>query len=95
MLKTLGAGIAGGTILTGSAAAEGGRGGRNHYGNGNAIGKFLNEEALYKEQPIWDSGIADRTVQAEVDVIWSNLTEVINPETGEPFLGPWGWSRER
>lgn len=88
-LKTLGAGIVGATVLTGSAGAKGGPKG-NNYGNGNAIGKFLNEEAEYKESPIWDTGIADRTGRDEVDVLWSGLTEVVRPDTGEKVQGPWG-----
>lgn len=63
---------------------------RNNYGNGNAIGAFLNEEAVYKESPVWDTGIADRTGREEVNVLWSGLTEVIRPDTGETVPGPWG-----
>jgi plastocyanin len=85
VLRGIGAGLVGGTVLTGSASARG-----NGYANGNAIGAFLNEEALYKESPVWDTGVADKTGQDEVDVLWSGLTEVINPETGEIVPGPWG-----
>lgn len=95
VLKTIGACVGTSTVLPGFASARppddtqsGGKGGP--YGNGNALGKFLNEDALYKPSPVWDSGIADRTGQDEVDVMWSNLTEVINPKTGERGLGPWG-----
>lgn len=94
VLKTIGAGV-GASAIAGVASAgppgdseNGGKGGP--YGNGNALGKFLNEDAIYKPSPVWDTGIADRTGQSEVDVLWSNLTEVINPRTGETALGPWG-----
>lgn len=85
VLKTIGAGVAAGTVLTGSASAKG-----NHYGNGNAIGAFLNEEAMFKESPVWDTGVADKTGQAEANVLFGGLTDVVNPITGETFLGPWG-----
>lgn len=84
-MKTLGAGVVGTTVLTGSAGAKG-----NNYGNGNGLGAFLNEKAEYKPSPVWDSGIADRTGQESVDVLWSGLTEVVNPKTKETTLGPWG-----
>lgn len=85
VLKTIGAGITGGAVLAGSASAKG-----NNYGNGNGIGAFLNEKALAKEHPVWESGIADETGKEEVDVLWGGLTDVTNPETGETFPGPWG-----
>lgn len=85
VLKTIGAGVVGGTMLTGTASAKG-----NNYGNGNAIGAFLNEQAMFKESPVWDTGIADETGEAEVDVLWGGLTEVVDPISGETFPGPWG-----
>jgi plastocyanin len=90
VLKTLGAGVAGGTLLTGSASAQGGKGGGNSYGNGNAIGAFLNEEAMFKESPVWDTGVADRTGQEEVDVLFGGLTSIDLPFPDAPDMGPWG-----
>lgn len=85
VLKTIGASVVGGAVLSGTASAKG-----NSYGNGNSVGKFLNEEALYKESPVWDTGVMDATGQGTVDVVWSGLTDVINPDTGETVQGPWG-----
>lgn len=84
-MKTLGAGVVGATVLAGSATARG-----NNYGNGSGLGAFLNEEAEYKPSPVWDSGIADRTGRETVNVLWSGLTEVIDPTTEETAQGPWG-----
>jgi hypothetical protein len=66
VLKTIGAGVVSGTILSGSAGAKkgdkGSKSGRsNNYGNGNGIGAFLNEEAKNKPSPVWDTGVADKT----------------------------------
>lgn len=85
VLKTLGAGVIGGTVLAGSAGAKG-----NDYGNGNAIGAFVNEEAMFKESPVWETGVADETGETEVDVLFGGLTDVTNPVTGDTFPGPWG-----
>jgi len=75
----------GATVLTGSAGAKG-----NDYGDGNGLGAFLNDKAEYKPSPVWESGIADGTGQESVDVLWSGLTEVVRPDTGEIVQGPWG-----
>lgn len=75
----------GATVWTGSAGAKG-----NNYGNGNGLGAFLNDKAKYKPSPVWDTGVADGTGRESVDVLWSGLTEVVNPRTGETMLGPWG-----
>jgi len=85
VLKAIGAGVAGGTVLTGSVSAKG-----NNYGNGNAIGAFLNEEAMFKESPVWDDGIADRTGQDEVDILFGGLTSIDLPDPDAPDQGPWG-----
>lgn len=74
--------------LSGTAAATRTR--DKTYGNGNGIGAFLNEEAMFKESPVWDTGVADKTGQNEVDVLWGGLTDVVHPETGETVPGPWG-----
>lgn len=74
VLKAIGAGVAGGVVYTGAASA-----GRN-YGNGNGLGAFLNDEAVLKDQPIWDSGVADKTGRSEADVSVGALTSVDVPE---------------
>ena len=84
-LKTIGAGVVAGTVLAGPASAR-----PPHYGNGNAIGAFLNEKAEFKKSPIWKSGISDMTGETNVDVLFNALTDVIDPETGDEFMGPWG-----
>jgi plastocyanin len=76
--------------LVGSAYAQGSKGRGNHYGNGNAIGKFLNEEAMFKESPVWDTGIADRTGDSEVGVLFGGMTDINLPFPDAPDMGPWG-----
>ncbi len=71
--------------MTGSASAR-----PSHYGNGNAIGAFLNEKAAFKKSPIWTSGFADMTGESEVEIDFNAFTEVIDPATGDEFMGPWG-----
>lgn len=85
VLQTIGAGVVGGVTLTGVASA-----GAGNYGNGKAIGKFLNEEAMFKDSPIWDTGIANRRGEDEVTVAFDALTEVNLPFEGAPDEGPWG-----
>ena len=85
VLRTIGAGVVGGVTLTGTASA-----GRDDYGNGKAIGKFLNEEAMFKDSPIWDTGISNRRGEDEVTVQFDALTEVNIPFEGAPDEGPWG-----
>lgn len=77
VLKTIGVGVVGSAALAGSARAHDDNG---TYGNGNAIGKFLNEEALLKNRPIWDSGVADRTGHDEVVVEVGTMTSIDVPE---------------
>lgn len=85
VLKTIGAGVVGGMVLTGSASAKG-----NNYANGNAIGAFLNEDAMFKESPVWKGGVADRTSQDEVNVLFGGLTSIDLPDPNAPNEGPWG-----
>ena len=80
-LKTAGAaGIASLIGLTGSAAAarpekeEKGKG--NNFGNGNGIGVFLNEEAEYKDSPVWSGGMVNRKGQENVEVVVGAMTSV-------------------
>lgn len=83
--------------LTGTAAAKGGQ--DKSYGNGNGIGSFLNENPLFKEMPIWDSGVADMTGQSEVVIDVGAMTSVdipeedLPPEVEEsPEEGPFGFA---
>lgn len=70
--------ILGGVSLTGNAAANGKGTGRT------GIGQFLNEEAEFKDRPIWDSGIADMTGKSEVTVVVGAMTSVDIPEELAP-----------
>lgn len=91
VLKTIGAAVATGTVLSGTASARG-----NNYGNGNAVGAFLNEEALGKDNPIWTSGVADHTGEETVQVDVGTMVSLDMPEEaapGEPpEEGPFGYS---
>lgn len=69
VLKTIGGGIIGGSVLTGTAT-----------GKQQGIGSFLNEEALFKNHPIWKTGIADNTGQDEVVVKVGTMTSIDIPE---------------
>ena len=66
-------------MLTGSAAAE-----EDDYGNGNGLDAFLNEEATFKESPVWDGKIANRMGEEVVDVAVGALTSHTNPEIPVP-----------
>lgn len=93
ILQTIGAGILGGVAVTGNASARG------SYGNGNAIGQFLNEEAMLKDRPIWDSGIADMTGESLVEVAVGTMVTLDVPEDiplppgveEPPEEGPFGY----
>ena len=85
VLKTIGAGIAGASVFTGSATAS------KNYGNGNAIGKFLTEDAAFKDQPLWSSGVADQTGQPQVNVTVGSLTSVDVPVPEAPDQGPFAF----
>lgn len=87
VLKTIGAGIVGGTVITGSASAQG-----ENYGNGNGVGAFLTEDAVFKDQPLWDSGVADKTGQSTVDVEVGALTSVDIPDPDAPDEGPFAFA---
>lgn len=80
VLKAVGAGIAGTVAVTGSASAQG----QSDYGNGNALGEFLSEEAEFKDRPLWDSGIVDETGQSSVEVTVGTVTSVDIPENLAP-----------
>ena len=82
--------IASGLVLGGGALSGSGAARSNHYGNGNAIGAFLNEEAMFKESPVWDSGVADRTGQDEAQVLFGGLTSIDFPDPEARDVGPWG-----
>lgn len=79
VLKTIGAGVVGGGVLTGTAAAN-----EQHYGNGNGLDVFLNESALFKEDPVWDGEIANRMGEEVVDVAVGALTSHTNPHIPVP-----------
>lgn len=93
VLKTIGAAVATATVLTGTASARG-----NNYGNGNGVGDFLNDEAVLKAQPVWDSGVADQTGESNVTVQVGTMTSVdvpedlIPPDEQVPEEGPFGYS---
>lgn len=79
VIRTLGAGIIGGSVLVGTASAKG-----QHYGNGNALDEFLNEEAEFKEDPVWDGEIADRRGMEVVDVAVGAMTSISAPDPNAP-----------
>lgn len=87
VLKTIGAGVIGGTVLTGSATAE-----ENHYGRGNGLDEFLNEEAVLKENPIWDGEIANRMGEEVVDVAVGALTAANIPDPKVPPRVPFAFA---
>lgn len=91
VLKTIGTTIVAGTVLSGSASARG-----NNYGNGNAVGAFLNEEAWGKDNPIWTSGVADQTGEESVQVDVGTMVSLDIPEDEVPIAppeeGPFGFA---
>lgn len=87
VLKTIGAGVIGGAVLTGSATAQ-----ENHYGRGNGLDEFLNEEALFKENPIWDGEIANRMGEEVVDVAVGALTAANIPDPEAPPQVPFAFA---
>lgn len=90
VLKSLGAGFVGSVAFAGSTTARSATNNRNNYGNGNGIGAFLNGEAMFKESPVWDTGVADKTGESEVDVLFGGLTSIDLPYPDAPDVGPWG-----
>lgn len=87
VLKTLGAGVLGGAVLSGSATASG-----NHYGRGNGLDAFLNEAAMFKESPVWDGEIANRMGQEVVDVAVGALTAANLPDSEAPPHVPFAFA---
>lgn len=85
VLKLTGAGLVGGLAMAGSASAS------EDYGNGNALGKFLTEDAAFKSQPLWDSGVADETGQSAVNVTVGAFTSVDIPDPDAPDEGPFAF----
>lgn len=75
VLKTIGTGVVAGAVMSGTASARG-----NNYGNGNGIGAFLNDEAVLKDHPVWDSGVEDETDESAVDVQVGTMTDIDIPE---------------
>lgn len=67
--------------VPGTALARENKG--NNYGNGNALGAFLNEEAAYKDNPSWKGGVVDMTGEDSVAVLVGAMTSVEMPDA--PF----------
>lgn len=88
VLKTTGA-ILGTAGISSTIAASSPPDG-HQYGNGNGIGAFLNEEAMFKESPVWDTGVANRAGDDEVDVLFGGMTSIDLPFPDAPDMGPWG-----
>lgn len=86
VLRTLGAGVVGGVVLTGSASAE-----ENQYGNGNGLDVFLNEEAMFKDN-LWDGEIANRMGEEVVDVAVGAMTSVNIPDPEAPPSAPFAFA---
>jgi len=87
VLKTVGTGIAASAVFTSSANAD---------KRGKGIGAFLNAEAVFKDRPVWDSGVADKTGESAVEVLVGTLTSVDIPEDlfpggDPPEQGPFGY----
>ncbi|MBV0926246.1 hypothetical protein KTS45_18725 [Halomicroarcula limicola] len=78
VLKTAGALAFLSTVGVGAAAKPERKG--NNFGNGNGIGAFLNERALYKPSPIWADGVVDMTEQDTVEVVTGAMTNVEIPD---------------
>lgn len=87
VLKTVGGGILGGALMSGSATAA-----TTHYGRGNGLDAFLNEEAMFKESPIWDGEIANRMGEETVDVAVGALTSANIPNPNAPPTVPFAFA---
>lgn len=73
------------TGLSSTAVANGTR--NKNYGNGSGIGAFLNEEAAFKEHPVWTGEMADMRGESVVDVAVGAMTSVDPPgDDGPPEL---------
>lgn len=81
-----GAGIAGGLAMTGSASAAG------DYGRGNGVGAFLTEDAAFKDQPLWSSGVTDKTGASSVNVTAGAFTSIDVPDPDAPDEGPFAFA---
>lgn len=88
VLKTLGAGILGTAAGIGSVSAGAGTE-QGAYGNGNGLDVFLNEEAMFKDSPIWDGEITDLRGHSVVDVAVGSMTSINAP--GAPPMAPFGF----
>lgn len=72
----------------------------HHYGNGNGIGAFLNEEAQFKDSPLWTSGVTNMkgkdVVEVEVGVITplDPPEEALPPDFDGPVEGPFKYGPE-
>ncbi|MFC5972057.1 plastocyanin/azurin family copper-binding protein [Halomarina salina] len=82
VLKTAGAFSLLTTVGVGTALADKPERKGNNFGNGNGIGAFLNEKALYKPSPIWADGVVDMTEQDTVEVLSGAITNVEIPIEG-------------
>jgi plastocyanin len=76
VLKTVGVGIIGSAAIPGLASAEGANDDQDAYGTGHGLDEFLNEEAPYKDGPIWDGEIVDMRGHAVADVAVGTMTSV-------------------
>ena len=78
------AGLVGAVSLVsvpGTALAAGNKG--NGFGNGNGLGVFLNEQAAYKDSPVWSGGVVDMTGEEAIEVVVGAMTSVDMPDA--PF----------
>lgn len=79
VLRTAGVvGMAALTGVPGTAAAAGNKG--NSFGNGKGLGAFLNEQAAYKDAPVWSGGVVDLTDTETVEVVVGAMTSVDMPD---------------
>ena len=67
--------------VPGTALARENKG--NNFGNGNGIGVFLNEQAVYKDSPTWKGGVVDMTGEDSVEVVVGAMTSIDMPDV--PF----------
>lgn len=45
---------------------------------------------MFKQSPVWDTGIAAQPGEDEVDVLCGGMTSIDIPEPNAPDMGPWG-----
>lgn len=78
------AGLVGAVSLAGiPGTALGAGNNENGFGNGNGLGAFLNEQAAYKDSPVWSGGVVDMTGEESVEVVVGAMTSVDMPDA--PF----------